>query len=570
MAKVTVTVPDIGGADGVEVIELCVAPGDAVTPEQALVVLESDKASMEVPSTHGGTVVEVLVAEGDEVSEGSAVVVLDTEDVAEAEEPAAAEAAAAAPPEIVSAPQEVEVARLADAPAPPGAGEVAAPAQSDTWVSVPDIGGAENVEVIELCVAVGDTVAEGDSLIVLESDKASMEVPSPGSGEVLELLVTEGGVVSEGDAILRLSGGVAAPAVTAAGPPPGIAEPEVDSSAAKSAPTAALASPATTPETQTHLERITPPPEAVAPPAFASDLVYAGPAVRKTARELGVELARVKGSGPRGRILKEDLQKHVKAALTKPQVAAAAAPGLPPVPDIDFSQFGPVAAEKRSRLHKLTATNMQRSWLNVPHVTQFDDADVTDLEHFRTSMKAEAERRGVKLTPVPFLFKAAAVALGNHPVVNSSVTADGEQLINKGYINIGMAVATEAGLVVPVIRDVANKSLWVLAAEVAELAARAKQRKLRPEDMQGGGFTISSLGNIGGRGFTPIVNAPEVAILGVSKLAIRPEWDGETFVPRKMLPLSLSYDHRVINGADGGAFMTEIVASLGDIRRLLL
>ncbi len=562
MARLTIAVPDIGGAEDVEVIELCVAPGDIIEPEQALVVLESDKASMEVPSTHGGTVAEVLVAEGDTVGEGTAVIVLETADAAgtgdqEQEPEVVAEAVAAAPEPVAEAsPVNVETS----------AAPQAAPAEVS--VPVPDLGGSESVEVIELCVAVGDTVAKGDSLIVLESDKASMEVPAPASGQVLELLVEEGASVQEGDLILKLAGAVASETVSVVPTPPTTPTPVE--------PTVATPAPATpgVPESGTETGQLRhqalPPQTAAVAPLFAEDLVYAGPAVRKTAREFGVDLAKVTGSGPRGRILKEDIQAHVKSALTQPAAAPTGAVGLPEIADIDHSQFGPVEVEDRSRLHKLTATNMQRSWLNVPHVTQFDDADVTDLEDFRASMKAEGERRGVKLTPVPFLMKAAAVALANHPVVNSSVTADGQQLISKGYINIGMAVATEAGLVVPVIRDVAGKSLWALAEEVAELAAKAKARKLRPDDMQGGGFTISSLGSIGGRGFTPIVNAPEVAILGVSKLAVRPEWNGSEFVPRKMLPVSLSYDHRVINGADGGAFLTEIVSSLGDIRRLLL
>ena len=303
----------------------------------------------------------------------------------------------------------------------------------------------------------------------------------------------------------------------------------------------------------------------------AGAAIYAGPAVRKLAREFGVELAAVTGSGPKGRILKEDVQNFVKSSLRGGTATAVpAGTGIPPIPRVDFAAFGEVDVQPLSRVDKLTAANMQRSWLNVPHVTQFDDVDITALEAFRAEMKAEAEKRGVKLTPLPFLLKACAAALKANPKLNSSLQGDGEHIVYKQYVHIGVAVDTPAGLMVPVVRDVDRKNLFELAAETAELAQKAKDRKLKPVDMQGGCFSISSLGGIGGTGFTPIVNAPEVAILGVSKLAVKPVWDGSDFAPRKMLPLALSYDHRVVNGADAGRFMTELASLLADIRRLLL
>jgi len=312
-------------------------------------------------------------------------------------------------------------------------------------------------------------------------------------------------------------------------------------------------------------------PVAVAPAEAANGAeVYAGPAVRKLAREFGVDLTAVKGSGPRHRILKEDLQSFVKSSLRSGAPMATGGSGIPPIPAVDFAAFGEVEIQPLTKMDKLTAASMQRSWLNVPHVTQFDEADITDMEIFRAELKAEAAQRGVKLTPLPFLLKACATALKDNPRLNASLAADGENIVYKQYVHIGMAVATPAGLLVPVIRDVDQKNLWELAAETAELAQKAKERKLKPNEMQGGCFTISSLGSMGGTGFTPIVNAPEVAILGVSKLAVKPVWNGEEFEPRKMLPLALSYDHRTVNGADGGSFMTQVVSILADIRRLLL
>jgi pyruvate dehydrogenase E2 component (dihydrolipoamide acetyltransferase) len=543
VSQQTLTVPDIGGAEDAEVIEVCVAVGDRVEVEQSLIVLESDKASMEVPAEHAGTVIEVLVKEGDGLAEGSPIVVIET-DAVEAtalpvSPPPVEPALAATKPEITE-------------PAPAKASESVAIQASEQGVAVPDIGTDEAVEVIEIVVAPGDTVAEGDSLIVLESDKASMEVPAPFGGEVISLSVAIGDQVRQGDAIAVVKSAatetesVATP-VEAEKPPAGIPA---------QAPPVITASPAAT--------------EVDTPAPVVGGSVYAGPAVRKLAREFGVELSQVDGTGPKGRILKEDVQNFVKSSLGSKSGGPTSGAGIPPIPEIDFSAFGEVDVQPLSRIDKLTAENMHRSWLNVPRVTQFDEADITEMESFRASMKAEAEKKGVKLTPLPFLLKACAAALLDNPKLNSSMGSDGESLVYKNYVHIGMAVDTPAGLVVPVVRDVDKKSLWQLAEETADLALRARDRKLKIQDMQGACFTISSLGGIGGTGFTPIINAPEVAILGVSKLAVKPIWNGSEFEPRKMLPLALAYDHRVVNGADGGRFVTQLCASLADIRRLLL
>jgi pyruvate dehydrogenase E2 component (dihydrolipoamide acetyltransferase) len=452
-------------------------------------------------------------------------------------------------------------------------------------VTVPDIGGAEGAEVIELLVAVGDEVALDQSLIVLESDKASMEIPSTLAGTVVELLVAEGDQLAEGAPIVKIEvsgeakGDTAEKALVeneASASDTGSAEGEPEGASDKDEAPA----PASKPDTdEAPQPKVAQKPEVAEEPAAssagseeadASAPVYAGPAVRKLARELGVQLGLVEGSGPQGRILKEDLQQFVKKTLSAPAGGASGGGALPAVPDVDFAKFGDVEVTQRSKLDKLTAANMHRSWLNVPHVTQFDDADITDLESFRATLKREAEKRETKLSPLPFVLKACAVALRDNPKINASLGQGGENLIYKQYIHIGMAVDTPAGLVVPVIRDVDRKTIWDLAGEIAELAAKARDRKLSPAEMQGGCFTVSSLGNIGGNGFTPIVNTPEVAILGVSKAAIKPVWDGVGFAPRTLLPLALSYDHRVVNGGDGGRFLTQLVSLLSDIRQLSL
>ena len=438
-------------------------------------------------------------------------------------------------------------------------------------VTVPDIGGAEAAEVIEVLVAVGDEVAVDQGLIVLESDKASMEIPTTVAGTVVELLVAEGQQLAEGAPVVVIEVAGEPGQSAAAEEAPAEAYTGVAEAGAAESVSATAAEPAP-PESGPAVETPAAATPQAAPPTASgggSGGVYAGPAVRKLAREFGVALQQVSGSGPRGRVLKEDLQQFVKSALSgKP--AASAGAGIPSIPDVDFARFGPVEVTERSKLDKLTAANMQRSWLNVPHVTQFDEADISALEEFRAGLKSEAEQRGTRLTPMPFILKACAVALRDNPKFRSSLAAQGEQLVFKDYIHIGMAVDTPAGLVVPVLRDVDKKTIWELAEEVLALAAKARDRKLSPGEMQGGCFTISSLGNIGGNGFTPIVNAPEVGILGVSRAAIKPVWDGQAFVPRTLLPLALSYDHRVINGGDGGRFLSRLVALLGDVRQLLM
>ncbi|WP_444895152.1 dihydrolipoyllysine-residue acetyltransferase [Microbulbifer sp. SSSA005] len=547
MAKQVIKVPDLGGADQVDVIEITVAVGDTVAQEDSLIVVEGDKASMDVPAPVAGKILSISVKEGDKVSEGDVIGEIET-DVAEAsaEEPAAAPAKQEAAP--VAEP-------VAEAPAAAASGE-----PKEETIQIPDLGGADAVDVIEISVQPGDAVEEGDSLIVVEGDKASMDVPSPSAGTVVSIAVKEGDKVSTGDTlgVLKVvAAGAAAPAAPAAAP--------AATAPAESAPQQASASvePPAVPQKDFQLERN----------LTAAAQVYAGPAVRKLARELGVTLNKVKPTGPRNRVSKDDLHNYIRDQVKKAEsgaVGVGGGIGIAKMPDIDFSQFGPVNVEPMSKIHKITAANMSRNWLNVPHVTQFDDADITELETFRKSMKAEAEKRGVKLTPVPFLLKAVAAALRAEPSFNVSLHNDGEHIVRKDYVHVGMAVDTPKGLMVPVIRDVDKKGLYELAAEATEMALKARDGKLKPNEMQGACFTISSLGAIGGTGFTPIVNSPEVGILGVSKLAMKPVWNGKDFEPRQMLPLALSYDHRAVNGGDAGRFMTYLVSVLADVRRLLL
>jgi len=447
-------------------------------------------------------------------------------------------------------------------------------------IVVPDLGGAEEVEVIEVSVAVGDSIDVEQTLVVLESDKATMEIPAPLAGKVLKLLVKEGDKITvEGAPLVELDvvegsdTSIALEQPAESSKPTGlVSEEESSSPQPVSATPEVTQAPPETPSPQKKALAIveTPPPA----PSTQDDTtsVYAGPLVRKLAREMGVDFANVSGTGPRGRILKEDIQAYVKQTLAQQASApsSASGSGIPAVPDTDFSQFGACDVVAMSKVEKLIATNMHRSWLNVPHVTQFDDADITELESFRKSLKAEGEAREVKLTPVAFILKACAVALAHNPVLNRSIHSDGANYTQKHYLHIGMAVDTPRGLLVPVIRDVDQKSLWQLAEEIASLAAKARDGKLTVNEMQGGCFTVSSLGAMGGQGFTPIVNTPQVAILGVSKAQIKPQWEDSEFVPRNMLPLSLSYDHRVVNGGDAGRYMTELVALLSDIRGLLL
>ena len=566
MTTQQVTVPDIG-ADEAEVIEWLVQVGDRIEVDDSLLVLESDKASMEVPSSLAGTVETLLVSIGDAVSEGVPIVVIRVESTA---------AAVATETESSDGDTETETDQRDDqvgreeqdsiVSEPSPKAKTAETAQQN--LLVPDIGTDDGVEVIEISVSVGDQVSEGDTLIVLESDKASMEIPSEFSGEITALMVTVGDTLRQGDVI----GELVAEAAHEAPVSGSVAVVSTDTSSS-TPPIPAAATPAAAPA-----ESMAKKAPAVAPgagivssqeSAIASS-IYAGPAVRKLAREFSIPLDQVQGSGPRSRILKEDLQAFVQHKLHSPQAAVTAGSGIPAVPAVDFSLFGSVRAEELSKIGKVTATNMQRSWLNVPHVTQFDDADITDLEAFRGALKEEATRRGTKLTPLPFLLKACAIALKENPKFNASLAPDGQSIIYKDYIHIGFAVDTPVGLLVPVIRDVDTKGLWELGEEVMSLAAAARDKKLKPAQMQGACFTVSSLGALGGRGFTPIVNAPEVGILGVAKASIQPVWNGSEFLPRNLLPLSLSYDHRVINGADGGRFMNQIVALLSDIRRFTL
>ncbi|WP_445363256.1 dihydrolipoyllysine-residue acetyltransferase [Microbulbifer sp. ANSA003] len=547
MAKQVIKVPDLGGADQVDVIEISVAVGDTVAQEDSLIVVEGDKASMDVPAPVAGKILSISVKEGDKVSEGDVIGEIET-DVAEApaEEPAAAPAKQEAA--LVAEP-------VAEAPAAAASGE-----PKEETIQIPDLGGADAVDVIEISVQPGDVVEEGDSLIVVEGDKASMDVPSPSAGTVVSIAVKEGDKVSTGDTlgVLKVvAAGAAAPATPAAAP--------AATAPAESAPQQASVSvePPAVPQKDYQLER----------DLTAAAQVYAGPAVRKLARELGVTLNKVKPTGPRNRVSKDDLHNYIREQVKKAEsgaVGVGGGIGIAKMPDIDFSQFGPVNVEPMSKIHKITAANMSRNWLNVPHVTQFDDADITELETFRKSMKVEAEKRGVKLTPVPFLLKAVAAALRAEPNFNVSLHNDGEHIVRKDYVHVGIAVDTPKGLMVPVIRDVDKKGLYELAAEATEMALKARDGKLKPNEMQGACFTISSLGAIGGTGFTPIVNSPEVGILGVSKLAMKPVWNGKDFEPRQMLPLALSYDHRAVNGGDAGRFMTYLVSVLADVRRLLL
>ncbi|MCL9798635.1 dihydrolipoyllysine-residue acetyltransferase [Pseudomonas sp. AKS31] len=533
-----VHVPDIGSSGKAQIIEIQVKVGDTVEADQSLITLESDKASMEIPSPAAGVVKAISVKLNDEVGTGD--LILDLE-VAGAAAPAAAAPAQAAAPTAAAAPA-------------PAAAPAAPVADSVQDIHVPDIGSAGKAKIIEVLVKAGDTVEADQSLITLESDKASMEIPSPAAGVVESVSIKLDDEVGTGDLILKLKVKGAAPA---AAPAPAAAAP--------SAPAPAAAAPAAAA-----------PAAAPAAPAKPGAKVHAGPAVRQLAREFGVELNAVGASGPHGRILKEDVQTYVKAMMQKAKEAPAAAAGatggagIPPIPVVDFSRFGEIEEVPMTRLMQIGASSLHRSWLNIPHVTQFDSADITELEAFRVSQKAVAEKAGVKLTILPLLLKSCAHMLKELPDFNSSLAPSGKAIIRKKYVNIGFAVDTPDGLLVPVIKNVDQKSLLQLAAEAAALAAKARDKKLTADDMQGACFTISSLGHIGGTGFTPIVNAPEVAILGVSKATIQPVWDGKAFQPKLMLPLSLSYDHRVINGAAAARFTQRLGSLLADIRTILL
>ena len=563
MALVEVKVPDIGDFDEVAVIELLVKPGDTVAAEQSLITVESDKASMEIPSSTAGVVKELRVALGDKVKQGSVVLVLEA-------------AGAAAVPEVaVSEPKQARASVTGSQSAtetilaPAAVASVAAAASGPVEVHVPDIGDFKDVAVIEIFVKPGDTIKVEQSLITVESDKASMEIPSSHAGVLKELKVKVGDNVNIGDllAILESVAGAGAPAralgVTAAAPVP---------AAAAAAPVAAASSPAATP--------------AHDPTGAPVGLPHASPSVRKFARELGVPLAEVKGSGPKGRITEADVQAFTQAVMagaTQTQAQAAKAPatpaggggselGLIPWPKVDFTKFGPIERKELSRIKKISGANLLRNAIMIPAVTNHDDCDITDLEAFRVSTNKENEKSGIKVTMLAFLIKACVAALKKYPEFNSSLDAESDNaaLIYKQYFHIGFAADTPNGLMVPVIKDADKKGIFQISQEMGELAKKARDGKLSPGEMSGACFTISSLGGIGGRYFTPIINAPEVAILGVCKSTIEPVWDGKAFQPRLMLPLSLTWDHRVIDGAAAARFNVYLGQILGDFRRVLL
>ena len=540
---IEIHVPDIG-ADEVEVTEVLVKVGDKVAVDQSLLSVEGDKASMEVPAIQAGTVKEIKVKAGDKVKTGSLIMLFEAEG-----------SAAAAP---VAAP----VAEAVTAPAPAAAAPAAAAVQD---VAVPDIGG-DAVEVTEIMVKVGDSVTADQSLLSVEGDKASMEVPAPFAGVVKEIIVNKGDKVQTGTLIMRFEVAGAAPAAAAA-PAPVSAQTPAAPVAAAPAPTAA--------------------PAATAAPVAASTgfvensaYAHASPVVRRLAREFGVDLSKVAGSARKGRIVREDVQNYVKNIIKQVTSGQGSVTGsgnsvgfdLIPWPKVDFAKFGPVEEKPLSRIQKLSGANLHRNWVRIPHVTQFDDADITELEDFRKEQNALADKQklGVKYTPLVFVMKAVAKALEEFPTFNSSLSEDGGSLILKQYVHLGIAVDTPNGLVVPVVRDVNKKGIIELSRELQEISGKAREGKLTSADMQGGTFTISSLGGIGGTAFTPIVNAPEVAILGVSKSDIKPKWNGKEFEPRLMVPLSVSYDHRVIDGALAARFTATLASYLSDIRQIIM
>jgi len=558
MATSNMMIPDLGGAENVEVIEICVAVGDVVSEGDSIIVVETDKASMEIPASNAGTIKNIVLKEGDTCSQGDVMVEVEAADVLG--EAAVVSDAVLTPEVEAQAEIKVEVEAVDG-----GMSNVVVESvvkTSERFALVPDLGGAADVEVIEVSVKVGDELAEGDSLVVLETDKASMEIPVAFAGSVLEIKVAEGDKVNVGDTIAVLMSKAEALVKPSEVVLQVAVEPEVLVAPLVQAKQAVAANPA---PAQAQASVV---PDVVA--VVANSAAHAGPAVRMLARELGVDLAQVASTGPRDRVLKEDIQAFVKQKLQQPAAPSMQGQGIAQPPEIDFSQFGAIDRVKMSKIKRITAQNMTRSWLNVPHVTQFDHADITELEVFRKGLKAEAEQRGTKVTPLPFMLKACAMALLEYPQFNVSLDNDGEHIVEKHYVNIGVAVDTPVGLMVPVIRDVDKKSIWQLSEEVIAMGAKAKGKKLLPADMQGGCFTISSLGSIGGTAFTPIVNTPEVAILGVSKAEMQPRWNGAEFEPRLMMPLSLSYDHRAVNGADAARFTQYLGKLLGDIRHLVM
>ncbi len=559
MASTTkVVVPDIGDFDDVPIIEVLVHAGDRVSAEDPLITLESDKATMDVPAPQSGVVKEIKVSVGDKVSEGTDILILEVD--GEASRPTGGNGAG----QQEARAEQAEPPPRAEADTAPPAKQAGGETRTEE-VRVPDIGDFSDVPVIEVLVSAGDSVKEEDALVTLESDKATMDVPSPHAGTVKEVKVAVGDKVSEGSVILTMEVGAAAakepqPEATKAeeAPPPKTEAPRQAPAEAAPAPAADAAS---RPSPTAAISAEAPAPRA----AF-----HATPAVRRFARELGVDLSGVRGTGRKGRILKEDIKRFVKEALAKPAGVPAAGGGIEPIPAVDFSKFGEIETRPLPRIKRISGPHLHRAWLNVPHVTHHDEADVTELEEFRKSLKAEAEKKGARITALAFITKAVAATLAEFPSVNASLTPDGESLVFKKYFHVGIAMDTPNGLVVPVLRDVDKKGIIDLALEMAEISGRAREGKLKPNEMQGGCMSISSLGGIGGTAFTPIVNAPEVAILGVTRSRMAPVWNGKEFTPRLMLPLDLSYDHRVIDGAEAARFMAFLCGVLSDVRRLLL
>ena len=537
-----IKVPDIGDFSDVEIIEILVKPGDSLKAEDSVMTLESDKATMDVPCPEDGQVAELLVKVGDRVSEGMSILKLQPAGASQSvrTEPVQAPTPSASTPSTDTVPAPVPVA------------------YASVEVIVPDIGDFQDVEIIEIFVKPGDAINVEDPLISLESDKATMEVPSSDAGTIETVLVKVGDRISAGTAVVRLStsGGVAtAPSIPTALTPEVV---KVDSAPppVQAAPTSSVSEPNKIDEA-----------------AFRK--AHASPSVRRFARELGVDLSKLSGSGRKNRIIKEDVQNYVKQAVTKAEAgvataSAASGSGIPAMPEVDFSKFGEIETQDLPRIKKISGKNLHRVWLNIPAVTHHDEVDITNLEDFRKELKDEAAKQGVRITLLAFIMKALAANLMQFPTFNSSLTPDGERLILKKYFHIGVAVDTPNGLVVPVIRDVDKKSVYDLARDLGEMSVKARDGKLKSQDMQGGSMTISSLGGIGGTAFTPLVNAPEVAILGLTRSRMQPVWNGKEFIPRLMQPVDVSYDHRVIDGAEAARFVASLGKYLTDIRRVLL
>ncbi len=545
MAKtIDIVVPDLGDFSDVEVIEVLVSAGDAVESEDGLITLETDKAAMDVPSPGDGSIASIDVAVGDKVSAGDVIGKLSTE---ASGAPAEAPAAEAAAPEAAAAAVEApEPAAGSPAPAPDGSG-------GPQTMTVPELGDFDGVDVIEVHVSAGDSVEAEDALVTLETDKAAMDVPATAGGTVQEVLVKVGDKVSEGDALAIVETSGAVEPAPAASPAPANRE-----ASAEEAP------PATTAAAAPAAPKELPP---IDEAGFAR--AHASPSVRKLARELGVDLQQVKGSGPKKRILHDDVKAFVKSVLSGQAQAPSAGPALPRTPVVDFAKFGEIDIQPITRIQKISGPRLQASWINLPHVTQHDEADITELEAKRQELKGPAKERGIPLTPLAFILKACVAALREYPKVNASLSEDSQNLVYKKYVHLGFAADTDQGLMVPVIRDADKMDVYELAEALRDLSAAARDGKLKADQLQGATFTISSLGGIGGTAFTPIVNAPEVAILGVSRSKMTPVWDGEAFQPRLMLPLSFSYDHRVIDGAYAVRFTTYLSEALADVEALL-